>query len=411
MLDLPVLVERVGQLRQRLRPRADDVEAARLILRRDLPRRQRAGVSGDHRHGRFQVVGDVGDHLLPRAIEPFPLPFALLEPLGEHVEAAPDPPKLPHAGAVADGDGAPLRPRGDRLSEPVERPADRAPDPHDEKHRREYAQRRQQQPDAQGVLVGAVRLLLVGVGRLHEQDEAFPAAAFKRIPLQGGLGRKNSREKRVLALRVLRPPVAEAAGYDAVGGVEHHLLARAVRRVPSDVILRLAVRPADRVRLHMGAGAVHADAGKLALRQRAGGVVGRPDRFPLRREDGKGVPAAEQPAQGVVPPRREAFVGDEAVPVGDVVNAVDGRAPQPVNAARRRGERKREQKEGLRQQRGQAALPTLQFCIRVRGWSEYAADFSDPPQAFPAASRCAPSSSRRCSRNIPPRFPRRAAPS
>ena len=367
MLHLCVFVESVDQPGERLCAAPDGFQTARLILGRDFSGGERVRIARDHRDGRFDVVGDIRDHALAVAVKPFPLPFALREPVGEHVEGFPDAFELAHVRAVPHTHGAALHLRQHRVVQTIQRQTDRASDPSGKERPRQHGHGQKQQPHAPRGLIGRICRLFVGKGGAHEKDAGFPVRAREGEAGEGSARGPQPGQNGVFAPGVPLPSVPQAAGHHAQIAVQLHLLTAAVLRVAGDTIPRFTVPVLNGVSFHMGAGAVVADAGKLPLCQSAEGFVRAPEETAVRRKHGETVRAAEIGAQSVIVSLLQPAVRQQLIPVRDAVDPVNTGAPQPIHAPRRDGQRQGEQQKAFCQQGGQPALLTLQFYIPARG--------------------------------------------
>ena len=96
----------------------DDVQVALGLLRRHLAVANGVGIASDDGDGSLEVVGDVGNELLPSCVQAAALRLAFRQPVGEAVEALPDAADLPGTAAVAHPADAPLGLGDHRVVEP-----------------------------------------------------------------------------------------------------------------------------------------------------------------------------------------------------------------------------------------------------------------------------------------------------
>lgn len=89
MLGLAVLIEAVDKLGEGIGLFSDDLQVLGQILLRHLSVPDSADVAGNHSDGRFQVVGEVGEHLDALFFQTPGLGLAFGELPGHGIKAAP----------------------------------------------------------------------------------------------------------------------------------------------------------------------------------------------------------------------------------------------------------------------------------------------------------------------------------
>ena len=228
MLHLAVFMEGVHQLSEGGRLPLNGPQIALLLLGGHLAVADGVNVAGNDGDGSFEVVGDVGNQLLPALIQPLALRFTLGQPVGKTVKALPNTPDLPGSAAVPHPDHPALGLGDHRVVEPAQRPADPAAEPPDEEPCAEQEQGDKEEPNLPGILI-AFHVIGVADHRLTQQNGHGLVVLIDKDPTgKKGVGKPLAGQVEKFLGRIDGLALLQAAKYDLIGAIQHHGVHRSV---------------------------------------------------------------------------------------------------------------------------------------------------------------------------------------